>query len=102
MAATGSLASAAAASNFSGWLTDTAEVRAGVTEQEWRAVRSFNPCALDVFAAAEKKFAAMLTNAGEAFSVLASIARRRRIEAEAAAGSAEAAAAVLVIEKGKG
>jgi hypothetical protein len=101
-AATGAFAVASAATHTSAALAADAAVRARVPDADMRALRSFSTCSLAVYAEAEQRFKDMMTAAGEPFSALIAIARRRRTEAETARGDAGAAQQLAALEAGKG
>jgi hypothetical protein len=69
---------------------------------DWAALRSFNPCSEGVFRDIEKRFEGVIEAAGEGFSALRQVERRRRAEAEAAGGAADKVAALAALEAGKG
>ena len=101
-AATGAVATASSTAHTAAALAADAATRARVSDTDMRALRSFNTCSLAVYAAADSRFTAMMTAAGEPFAALIAIARRRRTEAEAARGDAGAAQQLAILEAGKG
>ena len=102
LAATGTVARAAAKTRLGARLAAFAAVRANVSDTDWRALQGFNPCAAEVYGRVQRRYAALMAQAGETFSAIVAVERRRRTEAEVAAGAAGAELALAKLEAGKG